>query len=159
MIHVLTPFPSDWLFQLWGWLHEYPDANKDDSSPKHFDEFAELMSGRFHGEQSWGVLKNGLPCGFIGYQPVSSEIGLLHGICFARGHCNRIEKRQIVGNILEGLFKSGVHKISATYFANNLKIAVFLDNLGFECEGLLKQHAKQHGKWIDLQFVSRIKEN
>jgi len=59
---------------------------------------------------------------------------------------------------LDMLFSTGVEKIAAGYFADNLRVRAFLRKLGAEDEGYLKAHTVRNGERIDMRQVAFHKE-
>ena len=151
------PFQGDALEQLWEWLLEYPEANFDDYGPKTFAEFCSSIANRSQHERMWQVKKDGTPCGVVRYFPVTDRLGSLHGICFAKGICSRQEKREAVRFVLAEIFAGGVEKICAGYFADNMKIAKFLSDLGAVREGYFAHHTMRNGQQLDMVQVAIFK--
>lgn len=155
----LTPFDLERTSLLFAWLQEYPAANFDDYGPKDAETFLIEIERRIEvGERLWGVRKDGGLCGAIGYQPLSPRCGMFHGIVFPKGRLTRTEKRAAVSLLLTDLFASGVEKVSATYFADNLKIHQFLKDLGAVGEGLLRKQTLRGGLPVDLRLIAIFKD-
>lgn len=65
-ITYVSPVPWDWYPRVWDWLQEFPQSNRDDDGPACMED---LRAGRIlaaqQGEQTWGVLADGEPVGFL----------------------------------------------------------------------------------------------
>lgn len=151
----------DDLAYLWIWLDQFPKASKDDSSPATFEEFVGEMIRRGEaGEILTTVTLDGIPVGCIGFAPVG-DIGSMHGICFDRAVHGTGIARYAMQRFLEILWSGGYRKVSATYFADNNRVNLFLKRLGFVQEGYLKSHFVRNGELVDARvsaaFPSRSK--
>lgn len=152
---VIDSFPRELVWRAWEWMQEYPNANFDDYGPCTFSDFALQFDQRVErGEHMWLVKKDDQPCGIVCYVPATPRMGSFHGICFAKGHCNKTEKRAAVTFILGELFLSGVEKVCAGYFADNVKIGRLLADVGAVQEGLLARHTVRNGKPLDMVQVA-----
>lgn len=158
MFDLIAPFPDTWLPNLWEWVNEHPASNLDDYGPQTIEAFVTEMRGRGEREFTWAVLQNGRPVGCVGYLPLTPRLGTFHGICFSRSVGQRELKLQALQRIIGELFDSGVEKICASFFSDNLRIAVFLSDLGFHGEGLLKKHTLRNGQPVDMTMVALFKE-
>lgn len=156
-----TPFPPESTVTLWGWLHQHPDASFDDQGPRTLEEFSRAMvARRAAGERSWGFRDDrGRLCGFVGYRELWRKAGMLHGVCFARGYLDKSEKRWLVRKVLEELFGLGVEKVGAEFFADNLHIRKFLEDLGFKKEGVLVAQTTRRGLPLDHVLMAAFKED
>jgi RimJ/RimL family protein N-acetyltransferase len=157
MLNISTPFPNEKLPLAWTWLHEHPKSNFDDYGPKTFEHFEHEMFNRGQIEKTW-LVANGKPCGIVAYLPIAKDIGTLHGICFARKSCTHEQKILAMKNIFSEIFDSGVRKICASHFADNIYISTFLFELGFKREGILKRHTLRNGVEIDMIQVALFRE-
>lgn len=109
-------------------------------------------------ERTWAVRKDGQLAGIIGYLPITDRLGTFHGICFARSAWGRETTMTAVCSVIAQLFKEGVKKICASYFADNEKIRRFLSDLGAEDEGLLHAHTMRDGIPISMRVVAIFPE-
>lgn len=147
------------------WLKQRPEANYDDSmfgicdGPLTLDMVNYRFEiGRKVGELSWLISNDqGAPAGIVCFQREYPWKGRLHGVCFGRGLMPPERKRDALKVIIADIFKLGVDKISAQYFAHNKHIARFLADLGFTEEGYLKGETRQHGEAVDVVQVARFK--
>ena len=151
------PFEGDVLERTWEWLNEFPEANFDDYGPKTFSDFCTHVAGRSQHERMWLIKKDGTPCGVVRYFPVTDRLGSMHGICFAKGFCSSEQKREAVRCILDEIFSSGVDKICAGYFADNMRISKFLSDLGAVREGYFSRHTLRQGQQLDMVQVAIFK--
>jgi RimJ/RimL family protein N-acetyltransferase len=159
VIELISPFPTDFLADAWKWLQESPEHNFDDYGPRTLAEFEEEMAQRLErGERTWAVQDSGQLCGMIGYLPMTPRWGCFHGICFARRVCGTSTTRLAVARVIHELSGSGVEKISASYFATNLRVRRFLEDLGAVDEGYLSKQTLRDGKPIDMRLVAIFKD-
>ncbi len=154
---LVSPFPPGELPLAWAWLHEFPANNFDDYGPTTYAEFAEEMERRGGAEQTWGIMAAGHLCGIVAYLPYTPRSGTFHGVCFTRSVHGTGIPRAAVRAIADEIFASGVEKISASFFASNLKVHRFLAGLGAVDEGLMRQHTLQGGIPIDMRLVALFK--
>jgi RimJ/RimL family protein N-acetyltransferase len=152
---VIAPLPADWYPRLWAWMQEDPDANGDDTAPKTCDAFEMALRGRAaRGEQSWGFTHEGTPIGAMAFQPLSGDVGTLHGICFTRAVHGTGLPRAAVAVVLTELHAAGMRKICASYLVTNARVERFLQKLGFVIEGTLRDHTTVHGHRVSVRCVA-----
>lgn len=150
-----TPFPADHWPLLWAWLHEYPDCNFDDDGPKTCEA---LVAGReataTMGECTWLVLADGVPCGFLSFQSMTTRLGMTRGICFAKAvHGSGIPKRAI-REWRDHLFGLGIRKICAAYYEHNVRVSALLRSLGAVPEGRLAAQVTQDGQPVAMMLTA-----
>lgn len=153
-VQVIEPMPRDWGPRLWDWLHEVPDANLDDYSPKTWDEFRYQLCSRFEDERFFGVLSEGKPVGVIAYRPLSPRLGVFHGICLTRHATGKGIGTLAVRTVLQTLYREGVEKVCAYFFADNVPVRRMFDKLGAVEEGLQMAQTVRHGLTVDLQLMA-----
>ena len=126
---------------------------------KTLDEVTAELMHRHGVEQTWGVVtETGQPVGFIGYAPVNHETGMLHGVCFAKAvHGTGIAATAFTAVLVE-LARQNVGKVSASYFADNLRVRRFLQRQGFVDEGFLVNQTRRHGVLTSMYLVARMLE-
>ncbi len=152
------PFPRDKLSLLWGWIHEFPQANLDDTGPKDYVAFENIMLDRIEKEVTCGVIFRDNLVGIIGYKPTTESTGLFHGICFAHAVHGRGVASKAVRTFIAKLFAEGVEKIWAEYFASNRRIRRFFISLGAKDEGYIREATIQNGLPLDMYRVVFVKE-
>lgn len=144
----------DDLAYLWIWLDQFPKASKDDSSPETFEEFVgEMVRRGDAGEILTTVTVDGMPVGCIGFAP-AGDVGSLHGVCFDRAVHGTGVARYAMARFLAMLWEAGYRKISATYFADNNRVHLFLKRCGFAQEGYLKSQFRRDGVPIDARVAA-----
>jgi RimJ/RimL family protein N-acetyltransferase len=149
-VELLTP-------HLWAWMHEYPEANLDDTAPATGEAFTHEMIRRLAtGERLWAVSQDGETVGAIGYQPLTVDTGSLHGVCFVSWTHGKGIAAPALCAVLDVLRGDGVRKISATYFADNRRIRSLLERCGFQPEGYLTAHTCRHHVWCDCILVAQL---
>lgn len=155
IVTLVSPLPASWLPRLWDWIQEAPAAHLDDTGPPTVEAFiTALLHRQAAGERSWGIEVDGIPVGAIGYAPITRRLGTLHGICVTTAVCGTGTARAALFQILDELFASGVEKIAASYFADNLRVHRFLARAGFVEEGLLVDHTVRDGQPLSLRIVA-----
>jgi len=159
MLQLISPFPAEQYPLLWTWLHESKESNFDDYGPTTYQAFVEEMKDRSERELSWMATWNDKPVGFIGYAPVNLRLGSTHGICFTKEVHGKGVAYEAVSRIVEQLFASGVEKIQACYFASNLRVAEFLNKLGFYQEGYFVAQTVRNGNLEDMRLVARFRSS
>ncbi len=151
-IELVHPDPVIWAPMVLEWLHEHPKCNFDDYGPRTVDEIeAKLANVTI---RTWGVIHDGAPCGVIAYQSIAPEFGAFAGICFTESVHGKGIARLAVQRVLNRLWAEGVEKISASYFADNLRVARFLAKLGAVREGLLRAQTRRNGEPVDMELVA-----
>jgi RimJ/RimL family protein N-acetyltransferase len=155
----VSPFPVTWSAQLYGWMREDWDANVSDEGPQTLDEVTAELMQRQGVEQTWGVVNDlGQPVGFVGYAPVNHETGMLHGVCFAKAVQGTGVAATALTAVLVELARQNVLKVSASYFADNLRVRRFLQRQGFVDEGFLVNQTRRHGVLTSMYLVARMLE-
>jgi RimJ/RimL family protein N-acetyltransferase len=153
----LCLFPLAALPDAWKWLNEFPARNFDDYGATSLAEFTAAMEQRAITETIVGVLEAGELVGIMAYLPLSPRSGALHGVCFAK----RVHGTGIAAwglrTLLSELFRGGIEKVSASYFADNGRVRSFLAKCGAVDEGLLKAQTLRNGKAIDMWLVAFFK--
>ncbi len=154
---MVNPFPVEWSAQLYGWLREDWDANVSDEGPQSLDEVTADLMQRHGVEQTWGVVtETGQPVGFLGYAPVNHEVGMLHGVCFAQSVQGTGIAANALAAVLVELARQNVRKVSASYFADNLRVRRFLQRQGFVDEGFLVNQTRRHGVLTSMYLVAKM---
>jgi RimJ/RimL family protein N-acetyltransferase len=155
---IISPFPVAWAAQLYGWMLEDWDANVSDEGPQNLDDVtADLMQRQ--AEQTWAaVTETGQPVGFIGYAPVNHEVGMLHGVCFAKAVHGTGMAGIAFAAVLVELARQNVRKVSANYFEDNTRVRRFLQRQGFVDEGFLVHQTRRHGVLTSMYLVARMLE-
>ena len=100
----------------------------------------------------------GQPVGFLGYAPVNHETGMLHGVCFAKAVQGTGIAATAFMAVLVELARQNVRKVSASYFADNLRVRRFLQRQGFVDEGFLVNQTRRHGVLTSMYLVARMLE-
>jgi RimJ/RimL family protein N-acetyltransferase len=153
-VTLCTPLPRSWWPLVWTWLQEDLSANCDDTGPQTAEAFELEMGLRAHHEQTWGVLADDVPCGAIAVRLLTPRLAQTHGVVFTQAVHGLGVARDALMSVLQVLWSQGVEKVSATYFADNVKIRRCLAALGAVDEGLLRSHTVRAGVPIDLQMVA-----
>lgn len=85
----------------------------------------------------------------LGFAPAHdrAELGFWIGqACWGRGYC-----REAAGLLLAWAFaERGLHRVTARTLGDNLRAARLLTHLGFQREGLLRQHQYHWGRFRDV---------
>jgi RimJ/RimL family protein N-acetyltransferase len=159
-MQIVSPFPPSKYRRLWDWLGQFPLNHFDDGGPRTCDEFAGTIAERLaHGERLYGVFDDrGELVGAIGMAFLSPRAAMFHGISFDRpAHGTGIAQRAVAA-ILDELFRSGIEKVSAAYFADNERVHRFLKKLGAVEEGYLRRQTRRGGVPVDMRLVAFFKE-
>jgi len=156
-LHLVEPFPPSWVPRLWCWLHECPESNFADDAPTTFAAFATEIEQRQRLERTWGIVVDDEPAGYIGYLPITTRLGSLHGICLAGAVCHRGLGKIALTQALESVWASGVEKVCATFFNDNLAVSAMLRRVGFCEEGLLVDHVVRDGQPVSMRIVAMFK--
>jgi len=159
MLSLQTPFPIQSADLLWSWLQESPDSNLDDYGPQTAEECARELAVRNKREITWMVKQDGAPVGFIGFAPFNARHGSLHGVCFTQSACGTGAARIALAWVITYLFSTGIEKISASYFADNLRVDRFLRKLGFQEEGLMRKQTLRRGQPVDMRVLALFEED
>ncbi len=157
-VTLVSPFPWEHRFPAWGWLLQFPDNNFDDYGQQEFDTFARELKRRFLAERTWLALRDGQPCGIIGYLPITPRMGSFHGIAFDEAVHGDGTAKAAVSMVIQELFGSGVEKICASFFFENERVFNFLSGLGARTEGILRKHTLCHGVPIDMRQVAIFRD-
>lgn len=154
-VQLVTPVPDDWWPMVWAWIQELPDCNRDDDGPQTWEELraARALSAEY-GEQTFGVLADGVPVGFLSYAPINGHVAMTRGIVFTRDVHGTGIPRLAAHQMLARVWASGFRKVQAVYFVNNIRVAAFLRGLGAVEEGVLRDQAMQHGRLISAKLVA-----
>jgi RimJ/RimL family protein N-acetyltransferase len=156
---VIRPYPLHDVRDAWEWLQEFPQNNFDDFGPKSRTEFREeLIERSRRGEKIWIAYVNHEPAGIIGYAPMNTYCGSFHGICFAKKWHGKGVAKAAVSKVIDEIFAGGQQKISASFFADNERVAYFLYQLGFKYEGTLLAQTLRGGKPVDMVMTALFKE-
>lgn len=153
-IGIIAPFPNEELIHAWEWMHEFPNANMDDTCSDNSENFIKNTRMRLTYELSWGAVVDGKVKGIICFNRFNERLGFFHGICFSKGNFERKQKQWILRSILQELFARKIEKVCATYFADNEKIDKFLKDLGAIREGYFRRHTVRNGLPIDMVQVA-----
>ena len=155
VVHLIDPFPAEHIDKAFEWMHEYPERSLDDSMPKTKREFQAMMERRGEEEYTYCVMQDGEPVGFIGFAFTGPITGSMRGVCFTKSvHGNGTAVRAMRGVLQQHFDYSGMHKISAFPFADNHRAIAFYKKLGAKTEGVLRQHSKRDGKFVDIVMLS-----
>ncbi len=157
-VTLVSPFTWKHRFPAWGWLHQFPDNNFDDYGPRDYESFSRDLKQRIATERTWLALRDGEPCGIIGYLPITPRMGSFHGICFDKAVHGYGTAKAAVSMVIEELFDSGVEKICASFFLENERVFNFLSGLGSRTEGILRKHTLRHGVPIDMRQVAIFRD-
>ena len=151
----LAPFPAESLGDLWAWCNEYPKANFDDFGPNTSQDLRALWGLRIAaGYKLIGVTVGDKFVGAIGFQPSTSGVGRLCGICFSKGVHGKGVAKQAVTAVLAALWAEGYRKVTAEYLVTNHRISHFLVKLGAVQEGYFKAETMQSGRAVDVRSVA-----
>lgn len=151
----LRPMETSDFPLLWGWMNEFRKWNFDDDGPKTEHELADVLMARSAaGGFLVTVLYNDEPVGSIGFSKLTSRLAVFQGICFTRAVHGTGVPTMAVRHIMDLLKADGVEKLSAEYHADNGRVRKFLRKLGFEDEGLLKDHIIRGGEPVGLRMVA-----
>ena len=154
-VELVSPVTADWWPRVWGWMQQHPHWNCDDTTPTTVEDFADLMTQRASCEWIWGVTADGQPCGVIAYQPEpdTAQIGMFHGICFDEAVWGTGVAREAVARVLTELFAQGTRTVVAAYFADNARVARFLQRLGAVDDPVLHVTTSRGGRVEQLRVV------
>jgi RimJ/RimL family protein N-acetyltransferase len=143
---------------MWAWMQEAPMMNLDDYGPQNASAFGLEMDNRVRHEWVWGVTMDGQPVGAIGVAPGTSRTAMFHGIVFTAAVHGLGVAQKAVRDVLAWLWANGIEKVSAAYFADNLRVGAFLWRLGAVQEGLLRRQTVRGGEAIDMALVAFFRE-
>ncbi len=157
-IQLVSPFPTRDLPWLWSMLLEFPLSNLDDSGPTDLPSLARQVYRREkEGETIWQVIQAGQPIGVIGYAPISSSTAGLHGVCFCRWVHGSGRPRAAMVMALDRIFATGVDRIVAGHFIDNIPVHKFLKKLGFEEHHCDKNYVSRMGAMVEVRIVELLK--
>lgn len=153
-VDLISPAPiGAWKEDIWSWLNEFQSSNFDDYGPRSADEFVSLTASK-SSLMTWGIELDGVPSGLIGFQPITSRLGMLNGVCFRKAAHRTGGPDLAFKRVLDALWGIGIEKVSATYFADNDHARRFLARHGAEDEGLMKSHTMRSGVPTDMRLVA-----
>lgn len=155
---IVDPLPADWLTDAWAWRREEPQWNFDDfSRPRDraaFGEQMELM--RRAGIRHLGVLIDDEPSGVLSVDTANLGVQTLIDVVFSRPVCGRGGPRLAVRRVVDALFRDGARKVTATFFADDVRAERFFSALGFSTEGVLRDHALRQGRPASVRLMARF---
>ncbi len=138
---------------------ELPLQNFDDRGPRSPVEMAADIRRRYReGETIWEVVQAGHhPIGVIGYAPISHEVAALHGVCFtSRVHHTGLP-RAAMRMALDLMFATGISKVVAAHFEDNVAVTKFLAKLGFEEHHCDRHSVPRGGVMVGVRIVELSK--
>lgn len=153
-IELVSPFPVELYVALYDWSMQFPDRTMDDFWYKDMDVLCRELDRRGGEEDTYAVIENGKPVGFIGFMKLTPHLGTLRGVCFTREvHGNGTAVRAL-RSVLQQQFDEGVHKIMAFPFWDNLRARAFYKKLGAVQEKRLEEHTMRNGVLTDMSMLS-----
>ncbi len=158
-VEIISPLPRSWWPNVWAWLQDDRALSFDDYGPETEAEFENQLEVRLQREWLWGVTADGESVGAIGVAPVSDRMASLHGIVFKESARGKGIAAVAVKKVLDALWLTGMEKIVATYFSDNMRVHGFLKHLGAVEEGYLKAHSVRQGMPIDMRLVAWFRED
>lgn len=153
-IELVNPFPPEFHDHLYQWMMQFPERTMDDFWPSDPQDFADAIKNRSLTEETFLIVEDGSPVGFIGYCRVTPHLGSLRGVCFTQEvHGNGTPLRAL-RKLLQMEFDCGVYKVMAFPFSDNPRAIAFYKKLGAMEEGIFSKHTLRGGKAIDLQVLA-----
>ncbi len=83
---------------------------------------------------------------------------MLHGIVFTSAVHGLGVSQAAMRQVLTWCWAHGIDKVSASYFADNMRVGAFLARVGAIPEGLLRQQTIRAGQAIDMPLVAFFRE-
>lgn len=148
-IRVESPFPVAAWPRVWSWIEEFRSRVADDFGPRTLSEFVELQLGLEGRQKTWAVYKGGELCGMVSFEPSSDVTGTSHAL-FRRDFWGRATTEQALRLVYAEVFAGGTHKIVGTPFRDNHAMIALAHQVGFQKEGILREHTKRKGLYVDM---------
>ena len=156
-VELVTPFPSYALPLAWEWVRPALRQMADDFALQNIEALitaAETMEAR--GGKTWGVLRNGRLCGWLGFEPVNRISGIGHCF-FANWAWGKETTDTAVKLCLAQIFEMGYERVSCPVLAMNRSIRSLMRRVGIREEGTLRSFTMCGGEITDLVMAGQIK--
>jgi RimJ/RimL family protein N-acetyltransferase len=159
-IELVTPFPAYALPVAWEWVRPVLPQLADDFALRSTDalvQHAERIDA--NGGKTWGVLRKGVLCGWLSFEPVNEVSGVGHCF-FAPWALGRKTTDAAIKLCLEAIFfEHGYARVSCPVLATNWRIRALLRRVGIPEEGILKHFTQCGGRLTDLVMAGITKED
>ncbi len=162
MIGIVSPFPFHALPKLWRWIEAARDRIADDYFPKTLDDFiTQWEQFREAGRRSWAVYSDAELCGVFVVSRTSPLCCDAHCI-FARRFWGRTvtvtASHMLANELFSDTPNNRYEKVSTMAFADNKSLGALIKALGGSREGLLRNHTRRGGKFVDVMILSLERE-
>ena len=154
----LRPLEFSDISEVWKWANEFPEMNFDDSGPKSAEDFWSMMEDRMKHETMMIAESGSIPVGIVAMRALSDRHVMFAGICFTRTVHGTGIPLQAVRKVLDQLYQGGVQKVSAKFFASNLRVERFLRTMRFQREGYLQSETMCDGKPMDMILMAALRD-
>ena len=156
-IELASPFPEVSLPAAWLWVKPALRLMADDFAIQDIGGLFEAASSiEAKGGKTWGVLRNGQLCGWLGFEPINKVAGFGHCF-FAPWAWGRETTDVAVKLALAEIYAAGWEKVSCPVLAANRGIRGLLRRIGMREEGRLRGHTLSGGKPADLILFGELK--
>ena len=156
-IELISPFPEVSLPAAWGWVKPALRLMADDFAIQNIGGLFEAAASiEAKGGKTWGVLRDGKLCGWLGFEPINKVAGFGHAF-FAPWAWGRETTDAAVKLALAEIYAAGFEKVSCPVLAVNRGIRGLLRRIGMREEGRLRGHTLCGGKATDLVLYGELK--
>jgi RimJ/RimL family protein N-acetyltransferase len=156
-IELVTPFPEWALPQAWQWVQPALRLMADDFALQNTQALIDAAASmESRGGRTWGVLRNGRLCGWLGFEPVNKISGVGHCF-FAPWAWGRETTDRAVRLCLEEIWAMGYERVSCPVLAHNRSIRGLMKRVGIREEGTLRSFTMSGGKTADLVMAGSVK--
>ena len=141
----------------WQWAQPFLRFMADDYGLADVDALikaAETIEAR--GGKTWGVLRNGRLCGWLGFELANSITGIGHCL-FAKWAWGRETTDVAIRMCLAEIFALGYERVSCPFLATNQGIRALLKRVGMRDEGTLRNYTRCGGVVTDMVMTGIVK--
>lgn len=156
-IELVSPFPEVSLPVAWGWIRPVLHLLADDFAMRDIASLFEVAKSiEERGGKTWGVLRSGQLCGWLGFEPVNAVSCFGHAF-FAKWAWGKETTDAAVKLALQEIYDLGFEKVTCPVLAANRGIRGLLRRVGMTEEGTLRSHTLCGGKPADLILFGELK--
>jgi RimJ/RimL family protein N-acetyltransferase len=156
-VELVTPFPAYAVPMAWGWVEPSLRLLADDFAMQSIDGLiAAFAAMEERGGKTWGVLRDGRLCGWLGFEPVNKVSGIGHCF-FAKWGLGRETTDAAVRLALKEIFALGFERVSCPTLAQNAGVCALLKRVGMSRDAVLKSFTLCGGKLADLLIFGALK--
>lgn len=152
-------FPAYAWPRVWAWTQGFRGRIFEDHGPQDVDAWVRLWEDAPTNIQTWAVRLDEEIGGLIAISESGPGIGLTTAVFKPSFWRQEDAVVEVCRRVYAEAFGLGFHKLTWVLFADNFQIRNLCKKVGAVSEGILRQHGRRGGQWVDMAAYGLLKSD